>query len=74
MRCDTVADEVWVQASIFCRKWALNRWEESTAVDLGTEVMSVKALIRAARERDVKNGVDPASTVNEELVEAQEGR
>ncbi|VDC07482.1 unnamed protein product [Peniophora sp. CBMAI 1063] len=68
------ASKKFMKASIFCRKWALNRWEESTAVDLSTEIMSVKALIRAARERDVKNGVDPASTFNEELVEAQEGR
>ncbi|KZV68370.1 hypothetical protein PENSPDRAFT_582519 [Peniophora sp. CONT] len=68
------ASKKFMKASIFCRKWALNRWEESTAVDLSTEIMSVKALIRAARERDVKNGVEPGNIVNEELVEAQEGR
>jgi len=47
------------QASTFVRDWAIQRWEESTQVRLADELPSLKALIRASRERAIAAGIDP---------------
>jgi len=67
------ASKKFMKASVFARKWALNRWEEGTQVDLSAELLSVKALIRAARERAIEAGIDPNTDQCEELREAQDG-
>lgn len=41
------------------RTWALERWPENTIVDLAEELPSLKALIRAQRERAIAAGIDP---------------
>jgi G2/mitotic-specific cyclin 2 len=40
------------QASTFVREWALERWEEGTRVNLMDELPEIKAMIRAANERE----------------------
>lgn len=44
------------------REWALQRWEQDEQVDLQAELPSLKALIRAARERAAAAGLDPDDT------------
>ena len=41
------------------RAWALERWPESTTVNLAEELPSLKALIRAQRARAIAAGIDP---------------
>ena len=41
------------------RSWALERWPENTSVNLAEELPSLKALIRAQRERAIAAGIDP---------------
>jgi len=41
------------------RSWARERWPENTQVSLAEELPSLKALIRAQRERAIAAGIDP---------------
>jgi hypothetical protein len=43
---------VKLQASVYVREWALERWEESTRVDLPSEMPLIKEIIRETNERD----------------------
>lgn len=38
-----------LQASVFVREWALQRWEEGSQVSLETELLALKELIREQR-------------------------
>lgn len=38
-----------LQASVFVREWALQRWEEGSQVSLETELPALKELIREQR-------------------------
>ncbi|TFY79540.1 hypothetical protein EWM64_g4472 [Hericium alpestre] len=53
------ASKKYLKASAFVREWALQRWEENTVVDLEVELPALKALVRAARERAIAEGIDP---------------
>ncbi|THH19624.1 hypothetical protein EW146_g1582 [Bondarzewia mesenterica] len=53
------ASKRFLKASTFVREWALQRWREGEQVSLETELPSLKALIRAARDRAVAAGIDP---------------
>jgi len=48
-----------MKASTYVRSWALERWPENTSVNLAEELPSLKALIRAQRERAIAAGIDP---------------
>ncbi|KAI0315586.1 cyclin-like protein [Amylostereum chailletii] len=61
------ASKKYMKASVFARRWALNRWTENIPVPLEAELASVKALIRVARERAVEAGLDPDQGCYEEL-------
>ncbi|KAI0031941.1 A/B/D/E cyclin [Vararia minispora EC-137] len=68
------ASKKFMKASVFARKWAMNRWQENYQVQLEEELPSLKALIRVTRDRAIKDGMDPDAGNCEELTEALEGR
>ncbi|KAF8273709.1 cyclin-like protein [Lactarius quietus] len=53
------AAKKFMKASTYVRAWALERWPENTQVNLAEELPSLKALIRAQRERAIAAGIDP---------------
>ncbi|KAI9508085.1 cyclin-like protein [Russula earlei] len=53
------AAKKFMKASTYVRSWALERWPENTQVNLAEELSSLKALIRAQRERAIAAGIDP---------------
>ncbi|KAH9962188.1 cyclin-like protein [Russula dissimulans] len=53
------AAKKFMKASTYVRSWALERWPENTQVNLAEELPSLKALIRAQRERAIAAGIDP---------------
>ncbi|KAI0264671.1 cyclin-like protein [Gloeopeniophorella convolvens] len=53
------ASKKFMKASTYVRAWALERWPENTQVNLAEELPSLKALIRAQRERAIAAGIDP---------------
>ncbi|KAI0284609.1 cyclin-like protein [Russula aff. rugulosa BPL654] len=53
------AAKKFMKVSTYVRSWALERWPENTQVNLAEELPSLKALIRAQRERAIAAGIDP---------------
>ncbi|THU94719.1 A/B/D/E cyclin [Dendrothele bispora CBS 962.96] len=58
----------FMKVSIYFRRWAMERWDEDTPVNLAAELPGVKADIRAARlEEELKNDKEEAESVAGQL-------
>ncbi|KAK7451088.1 G2/mitotic-specific cyclin [Stygiomarasmius scandens] len=58
----------FMKVSVFFRRWATERWEEGTTVNLGAELSDIKADIRASRvEEELRTDKEEAELVARQL-------